>query len=104
MSRAFAPRTREYLDSGNQRRDTVGHRSAKVIVPMNPKVHRLRTLSQHRLLLEFSNGEQRVFDVSPYLSRGVFEQLTNPTTFAEARVVAGSVEWPGSIDLSYDTL
>jgi hypothetical protein len=71
---------------------------------MNPKVRVARPLPEHRLLLEFSNGEQRVFDVSPYLSRGVFRELRNPASFAAARVIAGSVEWPGAIDLSYDTL
>jgi hypothetical protein len=45
-----------------------------------------------------------VFDVTPYLSRGVFQELQNPASFAAVRVVAGSVEWPGAIDLSYDTL
>jgi hypothetical protein len=38
------------------------------------------------------------------LDRGVFVRLQNPATFAAARVVAGSVEWPGALDLSYDTL
>ena len=27
-----------------------------------------------------------------------------PAAFQAARVVAGSVEWPGEVDLSYDTL
>lgn len=71
---------------------------------MNPKVRSVQPLPPHRLLLEFSNGEQRIFDVEPYLSRGVFVALRNPNTFVAARVIAGSVEWPGAIDLSYDTL
>ena len=44
------------------------------------------------------------FDLRPYLDRGVFERLRNPATFAAARVAAGSVEWPGGLDMSYDTL
>ena len=71
---------------------------------MNPKVRSVQPLPPHRLLLEFSNGEQRIFDVEPYLSRGVFRALRNPSTFVAARVIAGSVEWPGAVDLSYDTL
>jgi hypothetical protein len=31
-------------------------------------------------------------------------RLQNRATFQAARVVAGSVEWPGGLDLSYDTL
>lgn len=71
---------------------------------MNPKVRAVRPLPDHRLLLEFTNGEQRVFDVSPYLSKGVFQKLRDSEIFKAARVVSGSVEWPGEIDLSYDTV
>jgi hypothetical protein len=71
---------------------------------MNPCVKTLQPQSDYRLLLEFANGEQRVFDASSYLNRGVFIALQNPSVFKMAKVVAGSVEWPGEIDLSYDTL
>ena len=42
--------------------------------------------------------------MTPYLSKGVFIQLRDPAIFAAVRVAYGSVEWPGEIDLSYDTL
>ena len=58
----------------------------------------------YQLELIFENGEQRIFDVKPYLKRGVFVRLQNRATFQAVRVVAGSVEWPGELDLSYDTL
>jgi len=71
---------------------------------MNPTVTTVRPLANHQLLLRFSNGEARVFDLSPYLELGVFRRLRAISAFAGARVVAGSVEWQGGIDLSYDTL
>lgn len=71
---------------------------------MNPYVKSVRALDGHQLALEFENGEQRVFDVKPYLNRGIFIRLQNDELFQTARVVAGSVEWPGELDLSYDTL
>jgi hypothetical protein len=71
---------------------------------MNPQVSAVSALPEQRLLLTFSNGERRVFDVKPYLSHGVFQALRKPEVFGAAKVVAGSVEWPGEIDLSYDTL
>jgi hypothetical protein len=49
-------------------------------------------------------GEERVFDTKPYLDKGVFKRLRERNTFFGARVVADSVEWPGEIDLCYDTL
>jgi Protein of unknown function (DUF2442) len=71
---------------------------------MNPRIKAVVTLENHELLLNFSNGEQRVFDVKPYLDKGVFKSLHEHQAFFSARVVAGSVEWAGEIGLSYDTL
>ena len=71
---------------------------------MNPYVQQVKSTDQRQLELLFENGERRIFDVSQYLNRGVFRRLQNPAIFHLARVVAGSVEWPGEIDLSYDTL
>ncbi len=71
---------------------------------MNPQVTRLTPQPGHRLLLEFSNGETRLFDLTPWLDKGVFRALRDSPDFDQARAVDGSVEWPGEIDLSYDTL
>ena len=71
---------------------------------MNPDVSHVPPLDDHRLEVMFENGEHRIFDVKPYLQRGVFVRLQNRAAFQAARVVAGSVEWPGEVDLSYDTL
>ncbi|MDL1911820.1 DUF2442 domain-containing protein [Chloroflexi bacterium CFX6] len=71
---------------------------------MNPYVKSLRVQDDYRLLLTFENGEKRIFDLKPFLTKGVFTRLQNVALFKTARVVAGSVEWMGEIDLSYDTL
>ena len=71
---------------------------------MNPYVKTLTPLPNYRLLLNFENGETRIFDAAPYLEKGVFTRIRHPGLFGLAKVVAGSVEWPGEIDLSYDTL
>lgn len=71
---------------------------------MNPYVSSVQPLEDYRLDLIFENGERRIFDIKPYLQSGVFVRLQNRATFRAARVIAGSVEWPGGLDLSYDTL
>ena len=71
---------------------------------MNPYVSQVHPLDDHRLEVTFENGERRIFDVKPYLQHGVFVRLQNRAAFQDARVVAGSVQWPGEVDLSYDTL
>lgn len=71
---------------------------------MNPYVKKAKALDDYQLALEFENKERRIFDMKPYLNRGIFVRLQNRALFQAARVVAGSVEWPGGLDLSYDTL
>lgn len=71
---------------------------------MNPQVKQVRPLENYQLELTFENGEQRIFDARPYLRKGVFVRLQDRDAFRAARVVAGSVEWSGELDLSYDTL
>lgn len=71
---------------------------------MNPRVKSVRALDDYQLEVSFDNGERRIFDVKPYLSRGIFVRLRDRSLFHAARVVAGSVEWPTGVDLSYETL
>lgn len=71
---------------------------------MNPYISRVEALPNHHMRLWFENSEIRVFDVRPYLERGVFKQLKSWPAFSQAHVSAGSVEWPCGVDLSYDTL
>ena len=71
---------------------------------MNPYVKSAEALDNYKLALTFENGERRIFDLRPYLKLGVFARLENPALFKTARVVSGSLEWSGEIDLSYDTL
>lgn len=71
---------------------------------MNPKAVAVCPLPDYQLDVVFANGGRRIFDVRPYLEHGVFRQLKDTEQFSAVRVVAGAVEWPGEIDLSYDTL
>jgi len=56
------------------------------------------------LLLTFSNGEHRRFDMRPFLDLPVYRRLENPGFFALAQIDYGTVVWPGEIDIAPDTL
>ena len=71
---------------------------------MNPYVKKVKPLENYCLMLWFENGEQKIFDLKPYLNKGVFKQLKNISLFASVKVVAGLVEWSNEVNLSYDTL
>lgn len=69
-----------------------------------PYVKSVHALDDYELEVLFENGECKRFDVKPYLSRGIFVRLENRSLFQAVREVAGSIEWPGGVDLSYETL
>jgi Protein of unknown function (DUF2442) len=71
---------------------------------MNPYVKSVKSQEDFGLLLTFENGERRIFDLQPYFKKPAFARLKNIALFKTARVVSGSVEWQGEVDLSYDTL
>lgn len=71
---------------------------------MMPRVVDLEPLSGYRLRLAFADGEIRIFDVSPYLDRGIFQRLRDEAVFCEAYIEAGSVEWSAGVGVHHDTL
>lgn len=58
----------------------------------------------YQLEIEFSTGEVRLFDVRPYLDKGVFTQLRDPALFARAYVAFDTVCWPNDLDIAPETL
>jgi len=60
--------------------------------------------SDYKLLITFSNGESKYFDMKPYLHYPVFRKLENPGYFSLASVDYGTVVWPGDIDIAPETL
>jgi len=71
---------------------------------MNPRVVGVVAQKNHVLLISFSNGERRRFDLSPYLHYPVFQPLQNSAFFALATASHGTVSWPQDIDFDPDTL
>ena len=72
--------------------------------PMTPKITYVEACAEHKLHVRFENGEARLFDVEPYLDKGVFRELRDEAYFQHVRLVWGGVEWPHEQDLSADTL
>lgn len=71
---------------------------------MNPRVKEVFVLENYHLLLIFKNHEQKIFDMKPYLSTGVFQRLRNPAFFSAAKVDHGTVVWSEEIDFDPDIL
>lgn len=56
------------------------------------------------LYVTFSNGEKRLFDVKPLLSRKCYAKLNNKAFLSNAFIQNGCVTWPDDIDIDPDWL
>ncbi len=67
-----------------------------------PRIDTVRVIGGMRLLIRFTNGEDRAYDCGPLLSRPQFRRLSDPVFFQVVRVDAGGygVSWDDEIDLS----
>jgi hypothetical protein len=56
------------------------------------------------LFVRLSNGKEGLFDVSPYLDKGIFGELKNTGYFKLARISFSGISWPNCQDFSADTI
>jgi hypothetical protein len=71
---------------------------------MNPRVINVKPEQNFTLLIKFTKGEEKRFDVKPYLSIGIFKELTDLTLFNSVKPCLGSIQWANGSDLCPDTL
>ncbi|MBI5115423.1 DUF2442 domain-containing protein [Candidatus Poribacteria bacterium] len=58
----------------------------------------------YRLRIQLSDGRKGLFDVSPYLDKGIFHELREPNYFRRVTVAFGGVAWPHEQDFSVSVL
>jgi hypothetical protein len=66
-------------------------------------VIKVKPFANYHLLLEFENGEKRLFDMSSIIDNRPFNRVKG-SIFMAARVECGTVVWPGNIDIAPETL
>jgi hypothetical protein len=71
---------------------------------MNPRVKKVKPLDDFKLYIVFENGEERIFDVKPYLNKGIFTELKSVEKFKSAYISEGTVQWENEADFCPDTL
>lgn len=59
----------------------------------------VKPLADYKLALVFENGERRIFDVGPYLGKGIFRELRDEKKFRSVRVSIDTVEWSNQADI-----
>ncbi len=64
----------------------------------------VKPLKDSQLLLTFENGEKRIFDMKPYLNKGIFKELRDEKMFRSVRVSFDSIEWSNQADIDPEVL
>jgi len=67
------------------------------VIAVKPKDHYI-------LLITLSNGTSGEFSVSPYLEKGIFNELKDKNYFRQVRPISGGIAWPHEQDFSVDTI
>ncbi|HEV3385724.1 MAG TPA: DUF2442 domain-containing protein [Gemmata sp.] len=69
------------------------------------RIRHVEPLSNYRLRMSLTDGRVIEKDVRHLFVGPVFDPIRNdPSLFAQARVVRGTVAWPGDVDLDPDVL
>jgi hypothetical protein len=67
-------------------------------------VKEVKPLDGYKLLLMFENDEERIFDMNPFLDKGVFSDLRDVEIFNTVHVSFDTVEWGNGADLCPELL
>lgn len=68
------------------------------------RVTAAKYVSGYRLRLQFSDGDERTVDFSPWLRGRVFQPLRGVREFKKFFVSGGTVCWPNGADVAPETL
>lgn len=71
---------------------------------MNPRVKNVIPNTNYTLTITFTNGEVKVFDVKPYLEKGIFKELKDKSIFNSVKPFLNSIQWINGQDFCPDTL
>ena len=64
----------------------------------------VKPLSDYRIYVEVEDGRKGVFDMKPYLDRGIFRELKDVNYFNQVDILFDAVTWPNEQDIAPETL
>ena len=68
------------------------------------KVNYIECCNDYKITVVLSNGLAGIFDVRPYLDKGIFTQLNNIDYFKQVKINFAGIYWPNGQDFSADTI
>ena len=67
---------------------------------LQPKVLNVAPLTGYKLSITFDTGEQKIFDVNPYISGDWYGKLKDISLFNSVHVSGNTIQWPGGQDIA----
>ena len=67
-------------------------------------IRNVKPLDNYLLILTFENGEERQFDMKPYLEIGIFKELKDLKLFKTVKTSFDSIEWANEADFDPEIL
>jgi len=64
----------------------------------------VKPLPDCRIYVELEDGRKGIFDLKPYLERGIMRELRNEQYFNRVGIQFGAVTWPNEQDIAPETL
>ena len=71
---------------------------------MRPKIVDVKPLDDYKLFLFFDTGEKKIYDMSYWLDKPMFQELKNTDLFKTVKVSGLSIAWLHGQDLCPDEL
>ena len=67
-------------------------------------VKSIQYCDRHTFKAVLSNGVEGLFDISPYLDKGIFTELQNDAYCKQVKINFAGICWPHGQDFSADTI
>ncbi len=71
---------------------------------MYTPVKSAKPIEGYKLQIKFKNGEEKIFDLTPYLSVGKFAELRDVRLFNTVTVKFDSIAWANQLDIDPEFL
>ena len=71
---------------------------------LRPTVVKVIPQNDFNLVLKFDNGEEKIFDVKPYIKGTWFGKLNDKSYFSAVKSNGFNIEWPDGQDICPDDL
>ena len=68
------------------------------------KVLSVEARDDYTLFVKLSDGRKGIFDVKPYLDKGIFVELKNIDYFKQVKPLFCGITWPHEQDFCVDTI